>query len=105
MPDRRRHGAHEDRGARRARRQIRALAARPPGRLSAALRALCGTRVVAHEPARSVAGGGAAIGGDCWLQRTTQLAALAFGLVPRRRFDPPPPLAGEGWGGGSCRKL
>ena len=42
MPDRRRHGAHEDRSAGRARRQIRALAARPAGRLPAALCALCG---------------------------------------------------------------
>ena len=38
MPDRRRHGAHEDRGAGGAPRQARPLAARPAGRLSAALR-------------------------------------------------------------------
>ena len=37
MPDRRRHGAHEDRGAGGARREVRAVAARPAGRLSAAL--------------------------------------------------------------------
>ena len=42
MPDRRRHGAHEDRGAGRARRQARPLAARPAGRLPAALCAVCG---------------------------------------------------------------
>ena len=42
MPDRRRHGADEDRGAGRARRAARALAARPPGRLPAALCALRG---------------------------------------------------------------
>ena len=41
MPDRRRHGAHEDRGAGGARRQARPLAARPAGRLSAALCAVC----------------------------------------------------------------
>ena len=37
MPDRRRHGAHEDRGAGGARGQARPVAARPAGRLSAAL--------------------------------------------------------------------
>ena len=37
MPDRRRHGQDEDRGAGRARRKARAFAARPAGRLSAAL--------------------------------------------------------------------
>ena len=41
MPDRRRHGAHEDRGAGRARLQARLHAAGPAGRLAAALRALC----------------------------------------------------------------
>ncbi len=40
MPDRRRHGAHEDRGAGGARRETRPVAARPAGRLSAALRAV-----------------------------------------------------------------
>ena len=42
MPDRRRHGAHEDRSAAGAGGKIRPVAARPAGRLSAALRALCG---------------------------------------------------------------
>ena len=37
MPDRRRHGAHEDRGAGGARRQARPLAARPADRIPAAL--------------------------------------------------------------------
>ena len=41
MPDRRRHGADEDRGAGGARGEARPVAARPAGRLSAALRALC----------------------------------------------------------------
>ena len=40
MPDRRRHGAHENRSPGRARREIRALAARQAGWFSAALRAL-----------------------------------------------------------------
>ena len=52
MPDRRRHGAHEDRGAGGARRQARPLAARPAGRLSAALRALCRALAVAAQSAR-----------------------------------------------------
>ena len=56
MPDRRRHGAHEDRGAGGARGQARALAARPAGRLSAALCALCGEAAVAVERARRMPG-------------------------------------------------
>ena len=51
MPDRRRHGQDEDRGAGRARGQARAFAARPAGRLSAAL---CGAGV-ALRPARQLA--------------------------------------------------
>src|SRR5690606_41993493 len=54
VPDRRRHGENEDRGARRACREIRPVAARPPGRLSAALCALCGEVAVAPESARCV---------------------------------------------------
>ena len=49
MPDRRRHGADEDRGAGGARGEIRAVAARPAGGLPAALRALCGAGAVAVE--------------------------------------------------------
>ena len=56
MPDRRRHGAHEDRGAGRARGEVRAVAARPAGRLSAALCAVCGADAVAAELARHDAG-------------------------------------------------
>ena len=52
MPDRRRHGAHEDRGAGRARREARALAARPAGRLAAALCADRGAAAVAVQSAR-----------------------------------------------------
>ena len=52
MPDRRRHGAHEDRGVAHAERKIRHVAARPPGRLSAALRAHGGEAVLAAQFAR-----------------------------------------------------
>ena len=51
MPDRRRHGQDEDRGAGRARRKARPVAARPAGRLSAAL---CGSGI-ALRPARQSA--------------------------------------------------
>ena len=51
MPDRRRHGQDEDRGAGRARGETRPFAARPAGRLSAAL---CGSRVPLR-PARQLA--------------------------------------------------
>ena len=69
MPDRRRHGAHEDRGAGGARGEIRAVAARPAGRLSAALCALCGEAAVADEPARRAARRGEVVGGDRRVQR------------------------------------
>ena len=52
MPDRRRHGAHEDRGAGRARQEARPLAARPAGRLAAALRAGSGAPALAVQQAR-----------------------------------------------------
>ena len=52
MPDRRRHGAHEDRGAGRARRKARPHAARPAGRLAAALRALRRAASVAVQSAQ-----------------------------------------------------
>ena len=54
MPDRRRHGAHEDRGAGRARRQARPVVARPADRLDAALCALCGDDAVGVQRARQV---------------------------------------------------
>ena len=82
MPDRRRHGAHEDRGAGRARRQIRPVAARPPGRLSAALRRLRQQGAVAAQPARPAAGRGEPVGVDCRLQRAPHPAALAVRCVP-----------------------
>ena len=56
MPNRRRHGTHEDRGALRPRKEIRALGPRSSGRLSAALRADGGTAVVAVQPAGCVPG-------------------------------------------------
>ena len=55
MSDRRRHGAHEDRGAGRARRQARPFAARPARRLSAALRRPCGKARPARQHAQRLA--------------------------------------------------
>ena len=52
VPDRRRHGQDEDRGACRRRRAPRPLAARPARGLPAALRALCGAAGAAHERPR-----------------------------------------------------
>ncbi len=82
MPDRRRHGADEDRGAGGARGEIRAVAARPAGRLSAALRALCGEGAVAAESARRAAGRGEVVGGRGGLQRAALAAAMALGCFP-----------------------
>ena len=60
MPDRRRHGAHEDRGAGRARREARAVAARPAGRLPAALCAAMRRKLPwLLEPARHACPGAA----------------------------------------------
>ena len=53
MPDRRRHGAHEDRGAGRAREEIWIVVARPAGRLSAALCAVRGAHSLAAQCART----------------------------------------------------
>ena len=61
MPDRRRHGAHEDRGAGGAREEARPVAARPAGRLAAALCADRRESAVAAEPARPCAGRGGAV--------------------------------------------
>ena len=84
VPDRRRHGAHEDRGAGGARREARAFAARPAGRLSAALRGegragtpgspICAT---ARRPCATSAGYLAGFA------RQAQPAAMARGYFPR----------------------
>ena len=89
MPDRRRHGAHEDRGAGGARGEVRPVAARPAGRLSAALRALCGEGAVAAELARHAARRGEVVGGDRGLQRAAFAAALALGYFLRRPASSP----------------
>ena len=52
MPDRRRHGAHEDRSFTRTERKVRTVAARPARRLPAALRALCGAAALVVQSAR-----------------------------------------------------
>ena len=61
-PDRRRHGAHEDRGAGRAGRQARALAARPAGRISAALCAARRQMARSRQPAQRPAAVAAMVG-------------------------------------------
>ena len=61
MPDRRRHGAHEDRGAGRAQQAARAVAARPARRLPAALCVACASRFARPaQPARCHSRRGAA---------------------------------------------
>ena len=72
MPDRRRHGAHEDRSAGGARRETRAFAARPAGRLAAALRAARRETSVAAQYARPAA------------SRCAALSELFGGFAARR---------------------
>src|SRR5580692_9266093 len=81
MPDRRRHGAHEDRGAGRAGEEIRALPARAHGRLSAALCAARRPAAMAPQSARWAAGRGSLFGTYRRIFRTAQPATLAQRLV------------------------
>ena len=83
MPDRRRHGAHEDRGAVGPRQEARALTARPHRRLAAALCAARRTHAVARQSARPAAGGAHALAAHRRVQPTAQPAAVADRLVPR----------------------
>ena len=80
MPDRRRHGAHEDRGAGGARGEARALAARPAGRISAALRAVGG----ANGPCSPTC---ATTGRGCGNGRRNMPALSARRSLPRWRAD------------------
>ena len=77
MPDRRRYGADEDRGAGGEDGEAWPLAARPAGGISAALCAICRQAVVADEPARHSAGGCEVVGSGCGIQRTTLIAEMA----------------------------
>ncbi len=85
MPDRRRHGAHEDRGDGGARRAVRLLAARSADRLAAALCALRRENAVAAQCTQHDAGRGLAVGGDRGIFGAAQLADMAAGCVSR--FD------------------
>ena len=77
VPDRRRHGQDEDRGAGRRQRAPRPVAARPPGRLSAALCALCRAPGPADECARRRPGPRRADRAAHRLLRQAPAAALA----------------------------
>ena len=81
VPDRRRHGADEDRGAGGARGEIRPVAARPAGRLSAALCAVRRESAVADERARRTARIGGTVGAACRLQPAAKAATMAAGCV------------------------
>ena len=83
MPHRRRHGAHEDRGAGRARRQARALAARPAGRISPALCAICRALARPRQPARRQAQAQAMVGDICRAEYAPHAAALAQRCLAR----------------------
>ena len=83
MPDRRRHGAHEDRGAGRARREAWAVVARPADRLDAALCALCGDDAVGVQCARQVSAAREAVRAARRLQHAAHAAAVAQGCVRR----------------------
>ena len=82
MPDRRRHGADEDRGAGGARGEARPVAARPARRLSAALCAARGEMAAARQPAQRQAAPGAMVAEACRVQHAAQPAALADRLLP-----------------------
>ena len=90
MPDRRRHGAHEDRGAGRARRQARALAARPAGRLSAALRAVCARSCPGCSTCATTCRGSAVVGevSPASARGATCRAGAAIRLGASRRASP-----------------
>ena len=94
VPDRRRHGEDEDRGARRLRRAPRPVAARPPGRVSAALCALCRAHGRADERARQGPGPRPAERAPRRLLRQAPPAALA-----QRCVRPALPAAGRGRAG------
>ena len=83
VPDRRRHGAHEDRGAGGARRQARALAARPAGRISAALCAARRQMARSRQPAQRPAAVAAMVGKIRRPERAQEPAALAQRCVAR----------------------
>src|SRR5690606_23291933 len=85
MPDRRRHGAHEDRVPLPLDAQARAAAARPAGRLPAALRRAGGARALVAEPARSTAWRGAPVRATARALGATRVAEVARRPVPARR--------------------
>src|SRR5262245_23794505 len=77
MPDRRRRGAHEDRGASGARGEARPLAARPPDRIFTALRAARGQMAEARQLAQRRGAPAAMVGTVRGLERAAEPAALA----------------------------
>ena len=92
MPDQRRHGEDEDRGAAPARENTGVDAARQAGRLSAALCALCLARAAADESARPRAGPCRAVRTPRRTCRRADAAALGLAAVSgqqaRRRRCP-----------------
>ena len=103
VPDRRRHGQDEDRGAGRRQRAPRAVPARPAGRLPAALCALCGAPCAADECAQRHSGARRA---DRARSRASPPsascragAAMCF-RVPTGSTSPSPRSRGEGRGEG-----
>ena len=81
-PDRRRHGAHEDRSHGGAGEEARPVDARPPGRISAALRALRGAARSPPQSARPHSRGGEIVGARDRLFGPPQPAEMAPRLVP-----------------------
>jgi FAD/FMN-containing dehydrogenase len=77
MPDRRRHGAHEDRGAGGARGEARHFIARSPRRLSAALCAVRGRVAEACQPAQRPAAPAGSLRDICGHEHAAGTAALA----------------------------
>ena len=100
MPDRRRHGAHEDRGAGRARREARPVVARPADRLDAALCALCGDDAVGVQRARQVSAAREILGAARGLQHAAH-ACRSGARMCSTTLSTPDPAAEEAGSGAS----
>ena len=91
MPDRRRHGADEDRVSAPLRGAPPARAARPADRLSAALRPVCGARRPAAQSAQPGGVSGAAWRAAVPAQRRPPTAGMVDPPLSRTPWEAPPP--------------
>ena len=101
VPDRRRHGQDEDRGAGRRQQAPRPVPARPARRLPAALRALCRAPRPAHERPQRHPGARLADGAPHGPLRQAPAAALAAIFAPSAACSRPPSPPSFTRGGGT----